>query len=565
MKFKKIIYLVGAVLLLNTSCGGFLDVNVDPNNPTQSTISQTLTGAQRNVGYSFSAGSYLGGQLPSYVFHSTSREVDNYGLSASYASLGNTWQQGYLYSLRNTEDLITTASSQDLTIYAGIGKLMKAYMFMNMTDLWGDIPYSEFYVENNLAPKVDKSQDIYNSILTLIDAAIVDLGQGKTGSLNLLTPSADDIFYAGNIAKWTRMANTLKLKVLVQSRKAKSDVSGWDTQLAALLAENNFMKEGEDFQLEHTEQDSGPDQRHPSFTQNYGGNPIFYINPWLYETMQGEIYNVKNNLFANIKDPRVPYYWYRQVKENKNLSTGIDYRDGGFVSIFFASNGTNKSTNQTYNMTKVGIYHCGGRYDDGGAIEADISDGNAGSGAAPEQMLQAHSVPFMLAELYLTGSATGNAKTMLEKGLRVSLSHINKVSQNANSRAANKQDVPELKGVVVDDFVKAILAVYDLQKTDEDRLQVVMTQKWIANFANPLEAYADIRRTGYPIVPTITTSTAVSPFVQSGEAVAGPATYSLLPINSMSRAMWYPNSEVSRNPHVSNARDLSKPILFWDK
>lgn len=555
MKITRILYALIPTLLACTSCSKYLDINDNPNKPTTAELNKVLTGAEYDIAMSFASGNYIGSSLPSYVFHLSSREVDNYGIMNSTSTLGNTWQQGYVYGLKNTNAVIKAAEEGNNMIYAGIGKLMKAYAFANLVDLWGDIPYEEFDIEGNYAPKLDRSQDIYNSLLALIDEAIGNLED--TNASNLLKPASDDLIYSGNVDKWVRMGNTLKLKLLVQSRKSKNDISDWNTKLSTLLAENNFMRNGEDFEFKHTAKDS-PDERHQAYVDEYlGGQSTYYISPWIYETMSGKNLNVTDNPFVNIKDPRIPYYWVNQIKADSEAQNATDYRDGAFVSIFFASNASGASNDQRETSTFIGIYPCGGKYDNGQGGKCDAKVGN---GIAPEKMLQSYSVPFLLAELYLTGEASGDAKSALEEGIERSIIHVNAVAK------ASDPNVPAISAENKDAFIEQVLKKYDAAGSDEEKLRIVMTQKWIANFFNPVEAYTDIRRTGYPTLLPKNTTYAQSPYKTSQVPEQGPVNIPLKGINAFPRAMWYPSSEVTRNPNVTNeGRNLSNPILFWDK
>lgn len=555
MKITRILYALIPTLLVCTSCSKYLDINDNPNKPTTAELNKVLTGAEYDIAMSFASGNYIGSSLSSYVFHLSSREVDNYGIMNSTSTLGNTWQQGYVYGLKNTNAVIKAAEEGNNMIYAGIGKLMKAYAFANLVDLWGDIPYEEFDIEGNYAPKLDRSQDIYNSLLALIDEAIGNLED--TNASNLLKPASDDLIYSGNVDKWVRMGNTLKLKLLVQSRKSKNDISDWNTKLSTLLAENNFMRNGEDFEFKHTAKDT-PEERHQAYVDEYlGGQSTYYISPWIYETMSGKNLNVTDNPFVNIKDPRIPYYWVNQIKADSEAQNATDYRDGAFVSIFFASNASGASNDQRETSTFIGIYPCGGKYDNGQGGKCDAKVGN---GVAPEKMLQSYSVPFLLAELYLTGEASGDAKSALEEGIERSIIHVNAVAK------ASDPNVPTISAENKDAFIEQVLKKYDAAGSDEEKLRIVMTQKWIANFFNPVEAYTDIRRTGYPTLLPKNTTYAQSPYKTSQVPEQGPVNIPLKGINAFPRAMWYPSSEVTRNPNVTNeGRNLSNPILFWDK
>ena len=558
MKIKSFIFLLTSALFVSTGCSDYLDINDDPNKPTTAELSKVLTGAEYDVAKSFAAGNYIGSSLPSYVFYLTSREVDNFGITASTSFNGNSWLQAYTYGLKNTDAVITAAGEGDNQIYAGIGKLLKAYTFASIVDLWGDVPYKEFNIEGNYAPVADKSQDVYNSLFVLIDEAIGNLKNEEAA--NLLKPSSDDLIYNGDKDKWIRMGNTLKLKLLVQSRKAKSEITGWNEKLTALLAENKFMESGEDFEFKHTKKDN-PDERHPAYVAEYlGGQSTYYISPWIYETMSGLNLNVKDNPFVGIADPRAPYYWVNQIKAGGDAQNTTDYRSGAFVSIFFASNSSSSGNDQRSTSSFIGIYPCGGKYDDGNGGKCDET---VGTGVAPEKMLQAYSVPFLLAELYLTGEVSGDAKTALESGIKYSIAHVNTVSQNA---AAEGVSVPTISGDAITAFVEKVLAKYDAAANNDEKLRIVMTQKWIANFFNPVEAYNDIRRTGYPTLLSSNTEFAQSPYKNNKTPELGPIDIPLKGINAYPRAMWYPTSEVTRNPNITNnGRNLSTPIVFWDK
>lgn len=558
MKLKKIFYILGSTLLLTTSCTkDYLDINKDPNKPTTAELSKLLSGAEQNIALSFASGDYIGSSLPSYIGYLTSREVDNYSLTANYSSLGNSWQQAYVYALKNNDAVINNAEETDNLIYAGIGKLMKAYAFANIVDLWGDVPYKEFNVVGDYAPVADPSKEIYNNLLTLIDEAIANLT--STESTNLLKPGTDDLIYGGDVNKWIRMGNTLKLKLLVQSRKAKSDITGWNDKVTALLKENNFMESGEDFEFKHTAKDN-PDERHPAYVDEYlGGQSTYYISPWIYEIMTGKNLNVKDNPFVDIKDPRVPYYWVNQIKADGTAQNKTDYREGGFVTLFFASNSAYAGSDQRSTSTFIGIYPCGGKYDDG---KGGKCDAKVGTGIAPEKMLQSYSVDFLLAELYLSGEVEGDARAALMDGIKRSIAHVNSVSQ----LAAGGSTVPKIETTAINSFVNKILVKYDATTSNDEKLKIVMTQKWIANFFNPVEAYNDIRRTGYPKMIDPEIKTAQSPYKFDVDPVLGPVDIPLKGITAYPRIMWYPTDEIKRNPNITNdGRVVSNKIVFWDK
>ena len=556
---NRLFYLLGTglVALSMTSCD--LDINKDPYDVTDLDLNQLLTCTEYEVGITFSEGYYLNSNFGAYVQHTTSREIDNYSLVANYSTLGNTWEQAYKYAIKNCDEMIKQGDEQNSPTYAGIGRVLRAYTYLNMVDLWGDIPYSQANVEGIESPEADPSVEIYNDLLKVINQAIENF---KVNGTESITIGSNDLFYAGNKAKWLKAANTLKLKLLTQSRLAKDQITGWSSELSALIAENNFMTDGDDLQFPHSKAETPSDERNSGFVDEYaGGQKSVWINPWFYEIMNGKTYNVKNNPLAGIVDPRCPYYYYCQATEGQKAANRTDYRDGAFISIFMGSNSGLASGTQEDVMTCVGIYPVGGQFDEGNGGKIDQKKGSA---AAPDKMLLAYSVPFMKAELILAGAITGDAKQCLEDGIKASIAHVNSVTKTCDAT------VPSIGTAAVNEFVSSVIAKYDAASADR-KLEIVMTEKWIANFYNSVEAYSDIRRTGYPVLFNGQNNgdrAIYTPYEQTEEATpaAVPVQYESVRILDYPRIMWYPDGETQVNKNISNVdRVVSKKTVFWDK
>ena len=554
MKNKLFFYVgMGLAAMSLNSCD--LDINKDPYAVTDLDMSQLLTAAEYDVASTFAEGYYLNANFSAYVHHTVSREIDNYALVSGYSTLGNTWQQAYLYAVKGTESLISLNEGKN-TIYASIGRILRAHIYMNMVDLWGDIPYSEANVNGIENPKCDKSEDIYNDLINDVEKAVSDLKDASAP--NAIKPSANDLFYKGDVEKWIKAANTLELKMLVNARKASNDIVNYSTRLNALLAEDNFIGDGEDLQFPHSATKTPSDERKSGYVDEYeGGQKGVFISPWFYEIMKGYSYNYSANPLKSIVDPRIPYYFYNQSTASSSASNDTDYRDGAFISIFFGSNTGLSSGTQESAMTTLGIYPVGGLYDDGSAQKVGAGKGN---GIAPDKMIMAYSVPFMKAELILAGLTTGDAKAELEKGIKSSIAHVNAVAK------ASSAATPAIADADINTFVTAVTGKFDAASADK-KMEILMTEKWIANFFNPVEAYTDVRRTGYPVFVDENTSSAVSPYDHTTAATPGAmASIPLVQILKYPRVMWYPNNETEVNPNITNKdRVVSDKNVFWDK
>jgi hypothetical protein len=550
-------FLLALCLLLSVeSCTkDFLDINKDPNSPTTPELSQLLAGSEYYMTLPLSQGNFIGNNLSSYVHQLVSREVQNYGMNTQANNILNSWNYCYIYAAVDFDAIINYAEPDGNLIYAGIAKTLKAYIFSQMVDLWGDIPYSEFNVAGLTAPHPDKSADIYNALIALLENGQADLN--NTEAANALKPGADDFYYAGDAAKWSRLYNTIRLKLLLQSRKAKSDITGWQTKFDALIAANEFIASGEDFQFWFNEKTSPTDQRHPAYyDESDGGQVTYYISPFFYEIMKGQTYNYVDNPLSGIDDPRVPYYFYKQLAPGGTPEGNYEYRNGEFLSIFFATNGTNSATSLDRSLTKIGLYLCGGKYDNGAG--GRITEYNAGTGAAPHKMITFHALKFMLAELALAGETSGDARALFSEALATAIAHVNTVAEK-------QAGVPAISAAVRDAFISAVLAKYDAANV-AGKMQIIMTQKWIANVFNPIDSYTDYRRTGYPALfdqnKTSDPGYGVNPTV----TVNSPARVPIDAIASFPRSLYYPtNSETDLNPNLSQKTNLASPLLFWDK
>lgn len=557
---KKILYslLLAGVFAMTGCMGGFLNINDNPNLSSDPTLALLFTGLERTLVYPDNQ-TNINMAMPAIVNHLSIKELDNYGMTPTTVYMTNTWMFLSVMTIPQADEVITRATEQDCMIYAGMAKLMKAYIYMNMVDLWGDVPYTEAYTPGNYEPVADESSAIYNDLLLLIDEARSNLNDNQ--SENVMVPGADDVIYGGDVDLWQLFANTLELKLLVQSRKAKDQITNWTGRLNTLLSANQFIGNGQDFQFPHSATRSPVDERHQSYVSEYAGaQKTLFISPWFYEIMMGyNQYNFPDNPMTGIRDPRIPYYFVNQSTPLTVTTNIPDYRDGAFISIVYNSNSGNEGSNQDQFMTCVGIYPVGGLYDAGTAVR--IGEGS-GTGIAPNKMLQAYSVPFMKAELYLTEGIAGDASAALREGIEKSFTHINSVCQAARGAT----NVPELV-IANNPFISSVVDLFD-SATDDMKLEILMTQKWIANFYNSLEAYADIRRTGYPrLMFDVVGGTVLSPYLQQTSPAVGPAEFPLNAKAEFPRIIYYSNTEVASNRNITNVgRNVAAPgNVFWDR
>ncbi|MES2454448.1 MAG: SusD/RagB family nutrient-binding outer membrane lipoprotein [Bacteroidota bacterium] len=214
---KSIVLIASFTLLLGISaCKKFLDVNTDPNNPTETTPNFLLPSIIAN-GLQIQA-------FESYQF--TGLLTQNIGRRAApnsgfeqyfFAANVRPFQETYQIVGTNIPPMIAIAEKEGSPYYIGAGKVMYALILAHATDLIGDIPYTEaFQPALTISPKYDPQEQIYAAVDKLLDEAIVELQKpaaSNTRPFYSTTPSiSGDILYKGVTANWVKLAYALKAR-----------------------------------------------------------------------------------------------------------------------------------------------------------------------------------------------------------------------------------------------------------------------------------------------------------------------------------------------------------------
>ncbi|AFL80178.1 hypothetical protein Aeqsu_0670 [Aequorivita sublithincola DSM 14238] len=237
---KNTLYIFSLICLLvaNGCTKDFEEINTNPNAPNSVQPSLLLRQVIYDFGEQMSYEGFVAGDLLSQ--HRTAIDFnlfDRHALKSPQLG-GNPWPVFYV-NLRDNEILLNQARTvQTYSVYEGPALIMKAYMASGLTDLFGDVPYSEAFngVNGTVTPKYDKQEDIY-----LADGGILDnlnKGIAAINNYNDVIPLEGDILFNGNLDGWVRFANALKIKALLRI-SAKVDVSA---QLQTIYNEGNFIQ-----------------------------------------------------------------------------------------------------------------------------------------------------------------------------------------------------------------------------------------------------------------------------------------------------------------------------------
>jgi hypothetical protein len=492
-------------------CDDFFNINRDPNNPLDVPLNQLLPSIQVDAAGALGINSGGLSQIATtYVHHTVQRgnTINDYAAVGDDFGVATPWTIFYTRALQDIEEMISKAEETEATHYVGVGKIMKAYFYSILVDVYGDVPFSQACNAIEFPnPKYDLGEEIYPQLFTMLDEGIAALSGAST-----LSPDGDDLFYGGNLDQWRRFAKTVKLKMYNQVRLVQ-DVSD---EVNALLAEEAdlIINAGDDFQFNYNSGVS-PDNRNPAYVQEWApATAQYYMSPYFYEIMRNM--NTFNHPDyggkIDVEDPRVPYYFYNQIAEvtedtppENPCSYCYGYvKDDVFILSEPALQGTgvvaihefsdaidpNAGFDQSRSQTVCGLYPLGGRYDNGAGGATNFN----GHSSVAQRFLTAYAVRFIEAELYHTGVATGGAvkaREAFKKGIEAGFAKVNEI--------ASSVEAPPIADAAITTYVNAVLVAYD-GADDEGKLEHIITQKWIATFGWGVDAYTDYRRTGYPIL-----------------------------------------------------------------
>lgn len=511
-----------------SSCDIFdLDVNTDPNNPSQASLELLFSDAVLEASRTFA------GDLNDSGMGFMSLTTFNDDHNMTYSDWNTDWNNLYEGPLTDLDRIIVAAETAgNVPKQLGAAQVMKAYYFSLMVDLWGDVPYTEaFKGDQGLKePVFDGGESIYVDLLATLDKAIVNLGATSTAGIG------GDLIYNGSTAKWIKAANSLKLRLLLQARRTKevNPSSSFDPipALNALIAQHAtspifITSAADDFQFRFSKTQE-PDNRHPMYIDGYASGDASY-------TYFGAKFMAE--MLAN-RDPRTPFYFKRQTDKLLNLddpaqrqTAPCSQRDDCVYSYFplsdFVANmvfgkaasalnddqvaylsgyfGRDRSDpsgvpNDNPIRTTVGAYPAAGLFDD----VAEPGGDNQGSGDGIFPMITSWMVKFYLIEAQLTtGAVSGKTnEVLLGSALTEQINKVFAVGTAADADAvADVAEWPDTYDWPVvykepADFVDDVVAGYTA--FGGNKLQYVLKQAWFANFGNGFEIYTAFRRTGYP-------------------------------------------------------------------
>jgi hypothetical protein len=543
MKLKNLIYLLLAAVLITaagTGCKkGAFNINRDQNNPTDSTVTYDVvipaalhaTGTivanqwgtiQNWMGYWARSGTYA----PNVA-------EESYQITTGFGNgvWNSCYDNAYDYNIVQLK-----AAQAGAGFYEGIARIMKAYDFMTLVDVYGNVPYSEALKgSSNPTPKYDNGLAIYQDLLRQIDAGIALIKAADVSSTgpnkNIAT---NDIMFAGNKTLWAKFGNTLKLKMLIHTYAVAA--INKTTEIGIINTEGSgYLGVGEDAQVNPGYKTDKPNPFYNSYKATTTGaqtaNNVYYrANAWGIEYYKWD------------GDPRV--------------TTSF----GGSARIYEA--GTGGLIGVAYGLPPVTA--------NASSVLAGIGPGVYKSSTSAQPIITAGESFFLQAEARQRGWITSGptAQALLLSAIIENMRYLGVANPttSANAYIAGNASYPDVDYNGVPQGVGA----------PAGGLFTILSQKWFAlNGIDPLEIWDDYRRVPYSEVATkIIATGATAPndhfvYGDGGGFSPGPP-ISVAPQNTSTKIpvrYLYPQTEYNYNAGNVGAQGTVDPFtsrVFWD-
>lgn len=235
MKTLKRICILAAATIMGCT-GDFEEINTNLNEPEVVSANLLLSTAISNgvnevVDQAWNNGNIVA-QLTAKINFT---DFDRYNWDAE-----EDFWEGMYENITIAEEIIEIATDEldPNTSYQGMALVLKSWMYAQLTDCWGDVPYSEAIsgeTDDNFSPAYDAQEDIYAGILS--DLATAD---------GLLAQSQDilggDVLFDGDLTQWRKLANSLRLRYLMRI----SNVQDVTSDMQAIVNEGVIMESNDD-------------------------------------------------------------------------------------------------------------------------------------------------------------------------------------------------------------------------------------------------------------------------------------------------------------------------------
>lgn len=504
---KGILKIVSVSLLLVFSlsgCSDYEEINTRPNAFTSEEVSAKyfLTGIQIEL-YAPNRFPYWRAQLihaDRFSGHFTFGFDGSwwsgslaYNYSAGYTDATYGWMSGYVSNLSVYQNFVKEGGDLENEKFYALGLIMKGLYYQMYTDTFGMVPYSEASDPDIITPKLDKQAEIYKGIFADLNEAMAIIGNSAVTGEGVELLRENDMFFNGDLQKWKKLANTLKLRMALRAQSAPgADFA--EGVIAEALQQPLLTAEDENALLEKdTEIHQYQNAAYGDIWHNFGG--------------VGSHWNVGKTLIDYLRennDPRLSKYAkpidggtvvFKKPEEGSGVANFDKYVE--FIIGQLDNAGVDYERTDTANEVTVTVaegvdYYVGQPVRMNSDIKTHVKNElfsepadwvinpkNTGLPIFPEIVMTSAEGNFLQAEAIVKGLSTGNAEAFYQEGIRQAMK-IWQVDDSAITDFLNTQEMAMLNG------------------SREENLEKIAVQRWIAAYTDGFEAWAIVRDTGYP-------------------------------------------------------------------
>lgn len=240
MKLAKYIFGLAAAAFLLSSCTKELeDINKNPNESETVEPDYLLSNAiKANADTYWGTDATMETSLLYVQYWAKIQYPDPDRYIPASTNIQTTWNNFYAQGIADFTKLIQLGDTLHNPNYKAVGIIMRSWIFQVLTDLYGDVPYKQTaQIEQFLTPEYEPQRDVYLGLLAELKTA--------AGLINTTgNPIAGDLMYGGNMSKWKKFANSLRLRIALRisdkefdAAKAVFDEIGADDN--NLIVDNN--------------------------------------------------------------------------------------------------------------------------------------------------------------------------------------------------------------------------------------------------------------------------------------------------------------------------------------
>lgn len=439
-KIKVSILAVSIGVLLGGCKKSFLDINQNPNGPTESSITPdlalaptlTATAGRNASSYDFLY-RWMGHWSASGSFSRATVEM-SYNINNDFGS--GIWN-GVYYTVSQLKSIEKKAIELDWKFYQGISMILQAHEVGVLVDFYGNVPYSKAWdLTGNIRPAYDKGEDVYKDLIPKIDEGLALIKAATDKDKNI---AKADILFKGDKVLWAKFANTLKLRLLLHT--VKSATFDIPAEIAKITAEGSgFLGDGVGATVQ------------PGYTPDKP-NPYYNAHFFAIAGAENDTYNRANNFVLNIMKNLGDERYKRLYRPAKALPT--EWR------------GTNYGANP---LDDVNSDRTSGP---GYGIVANAS--------APMWIMSSVEADFLVAEATARGWLTGDAKTAYEDAVKNSFTYLGVPSAATEAATYLANADPRISWPAAGSL--------------DDKIEVIIWQKYFAlNGIQGNEIFTDFRR-----------------------------------------------------------------------